>query len=90
MEFHSPVLDDMKWAEPLLKSNDFMGSHFVFTNIFMWQDHAEIQISRFEDFVIIKADYKDGYINYQYPCGTGKIILGIKKSVTVKNWGNRW
>lgn len=77
MNFKAPTIDDAKWAVPLLEANNYLASEYAFTNVFMWQDYVDIKLARFEDFAMIKADYKGSHIHYQFPAGTGDMKTAI-------------
>lgn len=89
MKFLSPTIEDAKWAVPLLEANNYMASEYAFTNVFMWQDYVDIKIARFEDFVMVKADYGGDHINYQYPAGKGDMAKAIKEIILASQNDNR-
>lgn len=89
MEFRSPTIDDAQWAVPLLETDNFMGSEFAFSNVYIWQDVVDMKISKFEDFVLVRADYGGDCIHYQYPCGKGDIKPAIDAILKVAETGDR-
>lgn len=89
MKFNPATIEDIKWAVPLLESNDFMGSEFAFSNVFVWQDVYDIKIGRFNDYAVVTADYNDGYMHYQYPNGIGDIRPVLEQIInTAKEEGH--
>ena len=70
LEFHKPVMEDKKWAEPLLRASGYMGCEYTFGNLFLWCGVFGTKIARFNDFVLAISN-EERRATYCMPAGTG-------------------
>ncbi|MDL2252804.1 phosphatidylglycerol lysyltransferase domain-containing protein [Ruminococcaceae bacterium OttesenSCG-928-I18] len=73
MIFNEVKIEDAKWAVPLLESNGYRSCEFAFVNLYIWKKVYHTEIARFEDYIVVRYDYGDEYVHYQFPCGTGDL-----------------
>lgn len=71
MTFHEVRVEDGRWARPLLQIHAPRDCEYSFTNLYMWSHVYRTRIARFEDFVIVRSQVREGRLQYLYPAGRG-------------------
>lgn len=76
MNFNDVMVEDGRWARPLLEENGYKSCEFSFVNIYMWKRIYNTQIARFKDFVIARSEMHK--LHYLYPAGHGDVNEAIE------------
>jgi len=75
LEFREATLADREWVADCMRRAGFRGSDYTFANLYNWTKIYNIQIARFEDFLIVRNG--DGPYGYLYPVGVGDVRPAI-------------
>ncbi len=78
LSFSNIDISDKGWIDTLLSYNDYRSSEYCFTSIFIWSNTYNLQISRIEDWLIVRSiDDKDS-VFYFFPAGRGDLKKAIQ------------
>ena len=77
LNFKNITLEDKNWVENCMKSANFRGSEFTFSNLFDWRDGYKLTIARHEDFLLIKSG-SGSDASYMYPIGKGDMASAVQ------------
>lgn len=68
LQFHRISLSDAQWIDPLLLDSGFLGSEYVFSNLFIYRDLYQIDVADFDGCLIVRTS-RDGKTSYMFPAG---------------------
>lgn len=72
LHFKKPVLEDKSWIKPILNDAFGLGAENTFGNIFLWADFYNIEVCKYNDFLLKKFSNKDKNF-FTFPVGKGDI-----------------
>lgn len=77
LEFHKPECSDKPWVDKLLRSSDYRGSEYNFTNLYVWGTAYHHTLARMGDFLLVYLCGRMG-CSYLYPAGSGDVKTAIE------------
>ncbi len=80
LDFHSPSLQDKKWAKELLSFSQYMGCEYSFGNMLIWSPIFNTKITRYKEFLITKGG--GNVPSYCCPAGRGDIKSTVTELIT--------
>ncbi len=86
MDFKPVTLNDRKLFEKYYKFENSIGSHYSFTNSFIWQKGYDVKYAIIDGFLCVSACFTDKPY-YTFPVGEGDIDLVLNK--LIKNAGEQ-
>lgn len=69
-EFKKPVVEDIYWAKPILRTTNLMGCDVTFGTLYLWRNEYNIKICQHENFLLRMYEYRNK-ISYGIPIGNG-------------------
>lgn len=80
IDFKKVEIEDKKWVDNILKTNNLMSTGYCFGSMFIWKDYYNIHIANLDGFLIL-ATFDEDYKNliFSFPCGQGDIKSVIDK-----------
>lgn len=81
IDFKKVTLQDKEWMDKLIKSANYHGSNFNFSNIYLWDKTFSQSVAQIHNFLVIKHE-DSNHIFYAVPLGNGNmenVIIDLKK-----------
>ena len=69
-------ISDKPWVDPILKSTNYRGSDYTFSNLFNWSKVYGLKCDRIDNWLIIRSGGKEG--SFSYPAGYGDIAVAVE------------
>lgn len=73
LDFRRIALNDKEWIDPLLKMSGFRGSEYTFTNNFNYRKIYNIEVTRMENYYLLRSGVEPERNSYFYPAGSGDV-----------------
>ncbi len=74
LDFHSPTLEDQRWAAPILQKAGYLGADGAFGTMFVWRKAYQTEICQYGQFVMRR--YGD---RYGVPLGEGDFAQAMEE-----------
>lgn len=71
LHFYEPTVEDIKWVQPLIEKSGAIGCDVSFGNTFLWRKRYNIQIAKFNNFMIKAYFLANEITGYCFPIGSG-------------------
>ncbi|MCI8493635.1 MULTISPECIES: phosphatidylglycerol lysyltransferase domain-containing protein [Anaerotruncus] len=73
LDFKPIELSDKAWIDPLLRMGNFRGSEYAFSNNFIYRKLYHIEVSRMNDFYLVRSGRDGRPRSYLFPSGSGDV-----------------